>query len=103
MFHMIGHMFFGLVIGIVAKLLIPGQHPGGIIATILLGVIGAWLGGLIGRAVGMYPEGHPAGFFMALAGAVILLVAYSLLTRPTPATTAAFHHALQYGVAIIRA
>ena len=82
MIHAIGHMLFGLVVGIVAKLLMPGQHRGGIIATMLLGIVGAWVGGLIGRAMGMYPPGHPAGFIMATIGAIIVLVVYGYLTRP---------------------
>jgi uncharacterized membrane protein YeaQ/YmgE (transglycosylase-associated protein family) len=82
MLHAIGHMLFGLVIGIVAKLLMPGQHRGGIIATMLLGVVGAWIGGLIGRSLGMYPPGHPAGFIMATIGAIIVLAVYGYLTRP---------------------
>jgi uncharacterized membrane protein YeaQ/YmgE (transglycosylase-associated protein family) len=45
----------------------------GLILTMFLGLVGAWLGGVIGRATGMYREGHPAGFFMALVGAVIVL------------------------------
>jgi uncharacterized membrane protein YeaQ/YmgE (transglycosylase-associated protein family) len=94
---MLGHMLFGLVIGIVAKMLIPGQHPGGIIATMIIGIIGAWLGGLLGRALGMYPEGHPAGFLMALVGAVIVLVAYGFLTRPTT-TTAGDRGTTQYSL-----
>lgn len=81
MLHMIGHMLFGLVVGIVAKLLMPGTHRGGIIATMLLGIIGAWLGGLLGRALGMYPPGHPAGFIMAVVGAIVVLAIYGYLTR----------------------
>jgi uncharacterized membrane protein YeaQ/YmgE (transglycosylase-associated protein family) len=80
---MIGHMLFGLVVGIVAKLLIPGHRPGGIIATMVIGILGAWLGGLLGRALGMYPEGHPAGFLMALVGAILVLLAYGFITRPS--------------------
>ena len=45
----------------------------------ILGIVGAWLGGLIGRATGMYKEGHPAGFLMALVGAVVLLLIYSFI------------------------
>ena len=82
MIHAIGHMLFGLVVGVVARLLMPGQHRGGLIATMLLGIIGAWVGGLIGRAMGMYPPGHPAGFIMATIGAVIVLAVYGYVTRP---------------------
>jgi uncharacterized membrane protein YeaQ/YmgE (transglycosylase-associated protein family) len=82
MLQMLGHMLFGLVVGIVAKILMPGQHRGGIIATMLLGIIGAWVGGMIGRAMHLYPPGHPAGFIMAVIGAIVVLVVYGFLTRP---------------------
>lgn len=75
--HMIGHILFGLIVGIVAKLLIPGHQPGGIIMTCILGMLGAWLGGFIGRAIGLYPAGHPAGFFMAVLGAIVLVLIYT--------------------------
>ena len=77
MLHMIGHAIFGLLIGLVARAIMPGQQHMGLILTMLLGLIGAWLGGLIGRVTGMYKEGHPAGWFMALVGALILLFIYS--------------------------
>lgn len=77
MLHMIGHAIFGLLIGLVARAIMPGQQHMGLILTMLLGLIGAWLGGLIGRMTGMYKEGHPAGWFMALVGALIVLFIYS--------------------------
>ncbi len=70
---------FGLVVGIVAKLLMPGRDPGGIILTIVLGIVGALLGGWIGRALGLYREGEAAGFLMAVVGAVIILALYRLV------------------------
>lgn len=76
MFHMIGHMIFGLIIGLIARAVMPGRQHLGLIMTMLLGVIGAWVGGIIGRATGMYAPGHPAGFLMALVGAVIVLFIY---------------------------
>ncbi len=76
MLHVIGHIFFGLIVGAVAIFLFPGHHPGGWIAVILLGMGGALVGGLLGRMMGWYGPGHPAGFFMALLGAILLLVAY---------------------------
>ena len=78
--HVIGHMIFGLIVGIIAKWIFPGPQPGGIIVTILLGIAGAWLGGFIGRALGWYGPGHPAGFIMAIVGALILLWVYHLAT-----------------------
>jgi uncharacterized membrane protein YeaQ/YmgE (transglycosylase-associated protein family) len=73
-------ILFGLVVGVVAKLLMPGPKPGGIIMTIVLGIVGALLGGWIGRGLGLYQEGQPAGFFMAVIGAIIVLLIYHLVT-----------------------
>lgn len=78
MLHMIGHAIFGLFIGLLARAVMPGRQHMGLIVTMILGLVGAWLGGLIGRMTGMYKEGHPAGFFMAFVGAVILVFVYSL-------------------------
>ncbi len=77
MIHMIGHAIFGLVIGLLARAVMPGRQHMGLILTMILGLVGAWLGGLIGRATGMYREGHPAGWFMALVGALVVLFIYS--------------------------
>ena len=77
MLHMIGHAIFGLLIGLVARAVMPGGQHMGLIMTMILGLVGAWLGGLIGRMAGMYKEGNPAGFLMALVGAVIVLYIYS--------------------------
>jgi len=79
MFGVLGWIFFGLIVGVIAKLLMPGRDPGGFIVTIVLGIIGALLGGWIGRALGMYGPDQSAGFFMALIGAVILLAVYRVV------------------------
>ena len=71
-------IIFGLIVGAVAKLIMPGRDPGGIIITILLGIVGALLGGWLGQALGMYRPGEPAGFIMAVVGAIILLGLYRL-------------------------
>jgi len=71
--HMILHALFGLIIGLIARAVMPGVQHMGLIMTMILGLVGAWLGGLIGRATGMYRDGHPAGFLMALVGALIVL------------------------------
>lgn len=76
MIHMIGQALLGLVIGVVAKLLLPGRDPGGLIVTALIGLIGGWVGGRIGRLFGWYEEGHPAGFGMSVVGAMLLLLVY---------------------------
>jgi uncharacterized membrane protein YeaQ/YmgE (transglycosylase-associated protein family) len=72
----LGWIFFGLIVGIVGKLLMPGRDPGGFIITILLGVAGALVGGFLGRMMGLYREGDPVGFIMAVLGSIILLVLY---------------------------
>ena len=74
-------ILFGLVIGVIAKLLMPGRDPGGFIVTILLGIAGAMVGGFAGRAMGFYTEGEPAGWLMSILGAVILLALYRMMTR----------------------
>jgi len=77
----LGWIVFGLVVGIVAKLLTPGRDPGGFIVTVLLGIAGALLGGFIGRTAGWYREGDPVGFAMAVVGSIVLLVLYRLVAR----------------------
>jgi uncharacterized membrane protein YeaQ/YmgE (transglycosylase-associated protein family) len=64
------------VIGVVAKLLLPGRDPGGLIVTALIGMVGGWVGGRIGRFLGWYEEGHPAGWAMSIVGAMVLLLVY---------------------------
>ena len=77
----LGWILFGLVVGALAKLVMPGRDPGGIIVTMLLGIAGAVLGGFIGRALGWYGEGEAAGFVMSFIGAVALLAIYRMMTR----------------------
>ncbi|HEY2431859.1 MAG TPA: GlsB/YeaQ/YmgE family stress response membrane protein [Vicinamibacterales bacterium] len=72
---------FGLVVGIIAKLLMPGRDPGGFVITILLGIAGALVGGFVGRAIGFYGPNQAAGWLMSIAGAIILLVLYRFLVR----------------------
>lgn len=81
MFGFLGWILFGLVVGVIAKLLMPGRDPGGIIITILLGIAGAVLGGFMGRAFGFYGPNEPAGFLMALLGSILLLWIYRMATR----------------------
>jgi uncharacterized membrane protein YeaQ/YmgE (transglycosylase-associated protein family) len=78
MFGVIGWMIFGLFVGAIAKLLMPGRDPGGIIVTMLIGIVGALLGGWLGRAVGWYGPNDAAGFLMSLIGAVLLLFIYRM-------------------------
>jgi uncharacterized membrane protein YeaQ/YmgE (transglycosylase-associated protein family) len=74
----LGWILFGLIVGALAKLVMPGRDPGGIIVTMLLGIAGAVLGGFAGRAMGFYGEGEAAGFLMSFLGAVVLLVIYRM-------------------------
>ena len=69
----------GLIVGVVAKFLMPGRDPGGFIITILLGIAGSFVGTRIGRALGFYQEGATAGFIMSVIGAMILLFVYHLI------------------------
>jgi uncharacterized membrane protein YeaQ/YmgE (transglycosylase-associated protein family) len=69
----------GLVVGALAKLIMPGHDPGGLIVTILLGIGGSIVAGLAGRAVGWYQAGEPAGFVASVIGAVIILAIYRLI------------------------
>jgi uncharacterized membrane protein YeaQ/YmgE (transglycosylase-associated protein family) len=77
----IGWIVFGLIVGAIAKLVMPGRDPGGWIVTIVLGIAGALLGGFLGRAVGWYGPNDAAGFLMSLLGAIVLLVLYRLTLR----------------------
>lgn len=77
----VGWIVFGLVIGIIAKFLMPGKDPGGFIVTALLGIAGALVGGFLGRAMGFYREGEAAGWLMSILGAIILLALYRMLVR----------------------
>ena len=81
MFGLIGTIIFGLIVGFLAKLVMPGKDPGGVIITILLGIVGSVVGRWVGRALGLYGPDDAAGFLMSLVGAVLLLALYRLLTR----------------------
>jgi uncharacterized membrane protein YeaQ/YmgE (transglycosylase-associated protein family) len=70
----------GLVVGALAKLIMPGKDPGGIIVTILLGIAGSVVGNMIGSGLGLYAPGEPAGFIMSLVGALLLLWIYRMIT-----------------------
>ena len=80
MFGVIGWIVFGLVVGALAKLVMPGRDGGGIIVTMLLGIVGAVVGGWVGRAAGFYGPNEAAGFLMSLLGAILLLAIYRMAT-----------------------
>jgi uncharacterized membrane protein YeaQ/YmgE (transglycosylase-associated protein family) len=66
----------GLIVGAIAKLLVPGRDPGGWIVTILLGIAGAFVGTWLGRMLGIYSNGQSAGWIASIIGAVVLLLIY---------------------------
>jgi uncharacterized membrane protein YeaQ/YmgE (transglycosylase-associated protein family) len=86
MFHLLWEAIIGLIVGALAKFIMPGKDPGGIIVTMLIGVAGAVLATFIGSHVGLYQEGQRAGFFMSLLGAIILLAIYRLFKGKSATT-----------------
>ena len=74
-------LLIGLVIGVIAKFLMPGNDPGGWIITIVLGIAGAWVGTFLGRALGLYTEGQAAGWIASVIGAMLLLLLYRFIPR----------------------
>ena len=87
MMNALSWVFFGLAVGVIAKLVMPGKDPGGFIVTVLLGVAGAFLGGAIGAGLGEH-QAHPAvEWLLAIGGAVLLLAIYRLIARGRGATS----------------
>jgi uncharacterized membrane protein YeaQ/YmgE (transglycosylase-associated protein family) len=68
----------GLLVGLIAKLLMPGDDPGGFFVTTLIGIAGSFVAAYAGRAAGWYAEGEPAGFLASVAGSIVLLMLYRL-------------------------
>ena len=81
--HLLWTLLIGLVIGAVAKFLLPGKDPGGIIVTMLIGIAGSFVATYLGRVLGWYQEGQSAGFIMSVLGAILLLDRYHLIRRKT--------------------
>jgi uncharacterized membrane protein YeaQ/YmgE (transglycosylase-associated protein family) len=81
MFHLLWVIIIGLVAGAVAKLIMPGKDPGGLLITMALGVAGALLATFLGRFIGWYQSGESAGFIAAVIGAIILLFIYRLIKK----------------------
>ena len=79
--EILGVILIGLAVGIVAKLLMPGDDPGGIIITILLGIAGAFVAKFIGQQLGWYGPTDAAGFLASVGGAIVLLLLYRLIFR----------------------
>jgi uncharacterized membrane protein YeaQ/YmgE (transglycosylase-associated protein family) len=81
MLHLLWTALIGLIVGALAKLIMPGKDPGGIFITMLIGIAGAFLGTFLGRAIGHYQPDQSAGFLMSLVGALILLGIYHFIRR----------------------
>ena len=71
----------GFVVGLIAKLLMPGRDPGGFIITILLGIAGSFVATYVGQQLHWYSKGQPAGFIGAILGAILILIIYRLIKR----------------------
>ncbi|MFN8575881.1 MAG: GlsB/YeaQ/YmgE family stress response membrane protein [Candidatus Sericytochromatia bacterium] len=76
----ISMIIIGLIIGIIAKLLMPGRDPGGFILTSVLGIAGSFVAGFLGQALGLYRSGEPAGFIASIIGSMVLLGVYRLVS-----------------------
>ena len=74
-------LIFGLVVGAVARFIVPGRESGGWLVSLVLGVVGSFAGALLGRTLGFYREGEPAGFIMSVLGSILLVIAYHAFTR----------------------
>ena len=83
MSHFLWMCIIGLAAGALAKFIMPGKDPGGIIVTILLGIAGSIVAGFLGRLFGLYQSGEAAGFIMSVVGAIVLLMVYRLFHRST--------------------
>jgi uncharacterized membrane protein YeaQ/YmgE (transglycosylase-associated protein family) len=84
--HFLWMLIIGLIVGAIAKFVMPGKDPGGIIVTMLIGVAGALIAGFLGRALHWYAEGESAGFIASVIGAILLLIIYRMATKGRPAT-----------------
>jgi uncharacterized membrane protein YeaQ/YmgE (transglycosylase-associated protein family) len=80
--HLLITLIVGLIVGALAKLVMPGKDPGGIIITMVLGIAGAFIAGALGRSLGWYQLGEGPGIIASVVGAVILLALYRMIARP---------------------
>ncbi len=79
MLTLLWEAIIGLIVGAVAKFLMPGKDPGGIVVTMLIGIAGSLLATWIGKTIGWYQEGQTAGFIMSVVGAILLLFVYRVI------------------------
>jgi uncharacterized membrane protein YeaQ/YmgE (transglycosylase-associated protein family) len=79
MLSLLWEMIIGLVVGAVAKFLMPGKDPGGIWITMIIGIAGSIFATYLGQAIGWYQAGQGAGFIMSVVGAILLLLIYRVI------------------------
>lgn len=79
--HILWTVIIGLIVGAIAKFLMPGRDPGGLLITMLLGIAGSFVATFLGRVLGLYEEGGSAGFIMSVLGAMLLLFIYHLVRK----------------------
>jgi uncharacterized membrane protein YeaQ/YmgE (transglycosylase-associated protein family) len=79
--HILWMLLIGLIVGAIAKFIMPGKDPGGIIVTMLIGIAGSLIAGFVGRALGWYAAGESAGIIASVVGAILLLIIYRLATK----------------------
>ena len=87
--NILGTILIGLIVGLIAKLLMPGKDPGGWVVAIVLGLAGSFLAGFLGRSLGWYADGESAGFIFSVIGAMLLLGLWRAFAKkrvPPPAT-----------------
>lgn len=84
MLHIIWSIIVGFVVGLIARALVPGAQHLGFLATTVLGIVGSLVGGLLGRLISKPREGaafHPAGFFLSIVGAIVLLLIWGVVAK----------------------
>ncbi len=79
--HIAMFIVFGLVVGAIARMLVPGREPGGWVVSMAIGILGSMIGAFVGQAVGIYRVGETAGFIMSVLGAMVVVAVYQILTR----------------------
>ena len=75
----IGTIVIGFIVGLLAKMLMPGKDPGGFIITVIIGIVGSLIATYGGQALGLYQAGEGAGFLGSLVGAIVLLAIYRMV------------------------
>jgi len=87
MLHLIWIAIIGLIVGALAKLIMPGKDPGGIFITMILGIIGSLVATWLGRVIGLYGPDASAGFIMSVLGAILVLAIYHFFRKKMARTT----------------